>query len=255
MAKPVWGKLLLLSATGLVIGMSSAGVFNYFAPKKFESFALIEMKPRPSEYQHRAYEESQNVRSLRQLSKNLDLAKRWETDLDTSVEILKTSIIWKKYRGTQLELFRVRLEKPQDAFEVAVEWFRMFESAVSQSINSYQDKELAAVKKSFNDQRNKIEQLRQEIGTEGDDNENKEKQQLLSNEIATLEKMKWELMSRRVPSGEPVLMMPIIHDKPTLADTPISPNIRLNLSIGGVVGLLLVPMIFRKRWLPQTGLK
>ncbi len=119
----------------------TAGVITYLMPKKFQSEAVIEIKPRnlgltpfgasannlrpvqnmtPQDF-GTEFEKISSRNSLMRVVEKLQLTNNWGVDRETALSILKNIVATQNIRGTNLISITVRHEDPEDAKNVAEE--------------------------------------------------------------------------------------------------------------------------------------
>lgn len=168
----------------LLLVFMTAAVITYVMPKKFESSAVIEVKPRGqilSPFGERGAEASgmarmtprffetefEKIKSSKSLSKvvdNLDLVRRWGKDRDMIIADLKYRIITtQNIRGTDLISIKVRHVNKEDARDVATE----IAEAYRQYRHGLEAKEsemaLGELSKAVREQEDKVEERRKAL--------------------------------------------------------------------------------------------
>jgi len=168
----------------LLLVFMTAVVITYVMPKKYESSAIIQVKPRgqilepfgpnfsttsgANRMTPRFFEtEFEMIRSSNCLSKvvkNLDLAKRWTMDPEEVVNLLKYKVVsTQNLRGTDLISIKARHVNRDDARELAegvAEAYREYRREIEAKDS---DRALTELKKSVRDQEDKVEERRKTL--------------------------------------------------------------------------------------------
>lgn len=123
----------------LLLVFMTASVITYVMPKRFESFATIEVKPRERtidplggmidsrgptmtpQFFGTEFEKIKSRNSLSRVIDNLDLTSKWSTDPETVLRILKGIVSTQNIRGTDLIQIRVRHTNKEDARDITAE--------------------------------------------------------------------------------------------------------------------------------------
>ncbi len=255
---------------GPVIGLLTAAVVTYVTPKMYESRAKIEVSP--WHVAGKAAEppsmktERETVTSHRLLAKVVDhlgLANQWGLDRDAALVLLDGMVTAGEIKGTDLIDVRVRCTDKEAARNIAVEVVRTYKEHRDELEASGSSRVLEGLRKAVRTQEEKVEARRQELADlirsqgVGDGNAPDGAKEKLEAEQAAeqkgLEEMKLKAISE-LPSGGGDTMIPhgsvIVHDDPVIPQSPVSPNVVLNLTVGTALGLLLVlPLALLVVWL------
>lgn len=169
----------------LLLVFMTAAVITYVMPKKYESEATIEVKPRMAgmmvlganyseasgargmtpQFFGTEFEKIKSRNSLEKVVENLELTNRWNVDKEIALGILKGIVNTQNIRGTDLISIRVRHTNKLDAKDIAQE--------VANSYKEYRggiehrDIELALTKlrKAVQNQEDKVEERRKVLST------------------------------------------------------------------------------------------
>jgi polysaccharide biosynthesis transport protein len=132
----------------LMLVFMTAAVITYVMPKKYESQAVIEVKPRiagmsplgaqmtessgagrmTAQFFGTEFEKIKNRNSLAKVVENLQLVNRWNVDKETALGILKGIVNTQNMRGTDLITIRVRHTNNVDARDIAEEVSRAYKA-------------------------------------------------------------------------------------------------------------------------------
>jgi uncharacterized protein involved in exopolysaccharide biosynthesis len=165
----------------MMAGLMFAAVVTYVMPRKYESFATIEIKPR----QRQAIEvaptpqnggmtaivcgiEFDPIKSRKTLSKvidSLDLMNRWELDREAALQILKGIVQSEKIKGTDLIQIRVRHTNKEDARDIAAEVARAYKEYRDELFSESMEKGINDLRKAFREQEDKVEEYRNAVTT------------------------------------------------------------------------------------------
>lgn len=169
----------------LLLVFMTAAVITYVMPKKFESAATIEVKPRaagagplgngfgdPSsasmmtpQFFGTEFEKIKSSNSLAKVVENLELVNKWGVDKDTAVRILKGIVNTQNIRGTDLISITVRHTDKEDARNVTAEVARAYKAYRSEIENRDADRALYELNKAVRDQEDKVEERHKVLAT------------------------------------------------------------------------------------------
>lgn len=276
MFKRYWWMLLVMAPVGMIAGLLIASVVTYVMPKKYESFATIEVKPRRSliaplddvsgsgagemtpQFIGTEFEKIKSRNSLSKVIDSLDLTSRWDTDRDSALRILKGIVETQEIRGTDLISITVRHTNREDARDITAEVARAYKEYRSELESKTLNKGLNQLKKAVRDQEDKVEERRKKLRSgagpflldgsnlpetkDSDAGDFAGAKRNFETDQALLEQMKLKLVAAEIERDiEPDDI--VIHDDPVIADSPVSPNVTLNLVLGAVGGLLISPFL------------
>ncbi len=130
----------------LLLVFMTAAVITYVMPRKFESMALIEVKPRSTaivpfgndvsystsssmtpQFFGTEFEKIRSSNSLGKVVDNLELTNKWGMDKEQIIQILKGIVVTNNQRGTDLITIRVRHGNKQDARDITAEVAKAYE--------------------------------------------------------------------------------------------------------------------------------
>jgi len=176
-----YGIILLTLA---LVFMTSA-VITYVMPKKYESEAVIEVKPRQAgmsplgadmtetsgasrmtpQFFGTEFEKIKSRNSLSKVVENLQLVNRWNVDKEAALGILKGIVNTQNLRGTDLISIRVRHTNKVDARDIAEEVSRAYKEYRSEIESRDADRQLQELNKAVRDQEDKVEERRKVLAT------------------------------------------------------------------------------------------
>ena len=180
MFKRFWWVFLIMVVIGPVIGCMLAAAITYVMPKKYESEATIEVRPRTPimsplggpmnessgstqmtpQFFGTEFEKIKSRNSLEKVVDNLDLVSRWSVNKETAIRILKGIVNTQNIRGTDLISIRVRHTNQQDAKDVTEEVAKAYKDYRSESEGRDGERVLAELNKAVHDQEDKLEERR-----------------------------------------------------------------------------------------------
>jgi uncharacterized protein involved in exopolysaccharide biosynthesis len=272
MFKRYWWMLLVMAPVGMVAGFMVAAVVTYVMPKMYESYAMIEIKPRMREGLGDAipapsggtifateFEKIKSRNSLSKVVESLDLTTRWALDHESAIQVLKGIVQTQNIRETDLIQIRVRHTNKVDARDIAAEVARAYKDYRKELESKSVEAGIAELKKAVREQGDKVEESRKvglSFGREPflldgsnlpklEDSISQardEAMQEFETELELLDRMKLQLVTEEINKGISGETM-VIHDDPVIAHSPISPNVTLNLVAGAVGGLLISPFL------------
>lgn len=169
----------------LLLVFMTAAVITYVMPKKFESEAVIEVKPRSQGVtmfgaQNSLFNESKQMtqqffgtefekiksrKSLEKVVDSLSLVNRWNVDKETALRILKGIVNTQNIRGTDLISIRVRHSAKVDARDVADEVAKAYTSYRMEIETRDAENALHELNKAVRDQEDKVEERRKLLAT------------------------------------------------------------------------------------------
>ena len=253
---------------GTMAGFMLGAVVTYVMPKKYESSATLEVRPPvhkgfPGARTNPAFlpTEMEKIKSRNTLVKTadaLDLVNRWGMDRESVVSVLREIVQTLNIRGTDLIHIRVRHTNKEDARDIAAEVARAYRDYKMELESKSVEKGVNELKRAVRKQEDKVEERRRNLGkliTPDRSNpvhSDLEKARLFQDymdakrdyetDLALLENMKLHLVTdgigRNVSAGAVV-----VHEDPVISDSPVSPNVTLNLVIGAVGGFLFSPFL------------
>ena len=169
----------------LLLVFMTAAVITYVMPKKYESEATIEVKPKTvgmsplgtamsevsgggqmtPQFFGTEFEKIKSSNSLSKVVEKLQLVNRWGVDKETAIRMLKGIVITQNIRGTDLISIRVRHTDREDARNVTEEVARAYKAYRSEIENRDADKALFELNKAVRDQEDKVEERRKVLAT------------------------------------------------------------------------------------------
>jgi succinoglycan biosynthesis transport protein ExoP len=169
----------------LLLVFMTAAVITYVMPKKYESEATIEVKPRvpgmsplgsamtdvsgsrqmTPQFFGTEFEKIKSRNSLEKVVDNLELVSRWSVDKETALRILKGIVSTQNIRGTDLISIRVRHTNKLDAKDVTEEVAKAYKSYRSEIEGRDADRALVELNKAVRDQEDKVEDRRKVLST------------------------------------------------------------------------------------------
>jgi capsular polysaccharide biosynthesis protein len=254
MFKRFWWVFLVMIPIGAIAGLLVAAVVTYVMPKKYESQAIIEVKPVESspispQFFGTEFEKIKSRDSLTKVVSNLELNNRWGLDKETAISILKGIITTENIRGTDLISIKVRHTNKEDARDVAAEAGKSYREYRREIRKRLAEQGLFELRKAVRAQDDKVEERRKVVAaiTKRDLGQNldPDNHSRTINEPMSLAdaKKSYELdqellQSLKLKSIEETTRARlidggiVIHESPVIAQVPASPNVTLNLALG-----------------------
>lgn len=167
----------------LLLVFMTASVITYVMPKRFESFATIEIKPRErtidplggmmkssgpttsTQFFGTEFEKIKSRNSLSRVIDNLDLTSKWSTDRETVLRILKGIVGTQNIRGTDLIQIRVRHTNKEDARDITAEVASSYKEYRNDLESKTQDRSVNEIRKAVRLQEDKVEERRKVLTT------------------------------------------------------------------------------------------
>jgi uncharacterized protein involved in exopolysaccharide biosynthesis len=169
----------------LLLVFMTAAVITYVMPKKFQSQAIIEVKPRQAgmsplgesmtessgagrttpQFFGTEFEKIKSRNSLSKVVENLQLVNRWNVDKESALGILKGIVGTQNIRGTDLISINVRHTNKVDARDIAEEVARAYKQYRNEIETRDADRQLQELNKAVRDQEDKVEERRKVLAT------------------------------------------------------------------------------------------
>ena len=167
----------------LLLVFMTASVITYVMPKKYESSATIEVKPREgtnlpigggiqnssptmtAQFFGTEFEKIKSRNSLSLVVDRLDLVNKWGVDQETALMILKGIVNTQNIRGTDLISITVRHTNKEDARDVTAEVARAYKDYRTELEGKTLEKAINELKKAVREQEDKVEERRKVLTT------------------------------------------------------------------------------------------
>jgi polysaccharide biosynthesis transport protein len=169
----------------LLLVFMTAAVITYVMPKKYESEARIEVKPRTGgmsplgtmmteasganrmtpQFFGTEFEKIKSRNSLEKVVETLELVTRWNVDKESALGILKGVVNTQNIRGTDLISIRVRHQNKVDARDIADEVARAYKTYRNEIEGREAERQLEELNKAVRDQKDKVEERRKVLAT------------------------------------------------------------------------------------------
>ncbi len=174
-----YGVILL---TLFLVFMTSA-VITYLMPKKFESSATIEVKPRERtidplggmmresgpmmtpQFFATEFEKIKSRNSLGRIINSLDLTSKWSMDYEMVLKKLKAIVDTQNIRGTDLIEINVRDESKEDARDIAAEVALSYKEYRNELESRTQERGNNEIRKAVRQQEDRVEDRRKVLST------------------------------------------------------------------------------------------
>lgn len=162
----------------LLLVFMTASVITYVMPKRYESSATIEVKPREKtidplggimsssaptmtpQFFGTEFEKIKSRNALNRVIDKLDLTSKWSTDRETVLGILKGIVSTQNIRGTDLIQIKVRHTSKEDAKDITDEVARSYREYRDELEGRTQDKGVNEIRKAVRLQEDKVEERR-----------------------------------------------------------------------------------------------
>ncbi|MES2920834.1 MAG: hypothetical protein V4819_04780 [Verrucomicrobiota bacterium] len=281
MFKRFWWVFLAMIPVGSILGLFVAAVITYVMPKMYESEAVIEVKPMvgqsvPSamtpQFFGTEFEKIKSSNSLGKVVDHLELINKWGVDKETAIRILKGIVNTQNIRGTDLISIRVRHTNREDARDVTAEVARAYRDYRMEILKRGEDQRVLELKKSIRNQEDKVEERRKvlsiivrtkginpkgwdslddNVETNSSDDANHRAVDIqdyldakrdLETDQSLLQSLKLKMINDDI-TAKLAKNSIVVHEEPQIAQTPVSPNVPLNLMVGTALGFLLSPLL------------
>ncbi len=268
MFKRLWWVFLVMVPVGAVGGFLLMAVVSYVMPKQYESEAIIELKPiqplmidgsvpthTTSQYSYESeFEKIKSRASLAEVVGRLVFTNSWGVNEETASRILTEIVSIKKIHGTDLIAIRVRHTDREDARDIAAELARICQKNRMINLSREQDHGLAELNKAVGEQEDKVEERRRVLATidrTGSllagadmlrDQDMIDAKRDFETDQALLQSMRLQQIRATVAAEIPSESV-VIHEEPQIGNSPVSPNVTMNLIVGAVGGFLLSPLL------------
>lgn len=169
----------------LMLVFTTAAVITYVMPKKYESFATIEIKPRApvmsplgiqmtetsgatrmtAQFFNTEFEKIKSRNALLKVIDRLELANKWDQDREIVLRVLRNIVNTQNIRGTDLIQIRVRHTNKEDARDIATEAARAYRDYRRETEGRYAERGLVELARAVRNQKDKVEELRKVLDT------------------------------------------------------------------------------------------
>ncbi len=169
----------------LLLVFMTAAVITYVMPKRFESFATIELKPPTPQMtplgihlsevsggRHYSpqffgtqFDIIKSRNSLMKVVDDLDLVNRWGMDREVAFRVLRGIVNTQNVRGTDLIQIRVRHQNREDARDIAAEVARAYRTYRADIEGRNAQNLLTELRKAVRDQEEVVEERRKLLAT------------------------------------------------------------------------------------------
>ena len=167
----------------LALVFMTASVITYVMPKKYESTARIQIKPRGKtietldgsissrmqmmtpQFFGTEFEIIKSTNSLGRVIDKLDLVNKWEINKDQVLQILRGIVKTDNLRGTDLISITVRHERKDDARDIAAEVAKAYKDYRTELEGETLTKGITELKRAVQIQEDKTEEARQNLTT------------------------------------------------------------------------------------------
>ncbi|MGJ8634773.1 MAG: GumC family protein [Luteolibacter sp.] len=167
----------------LLLVFMTAAVITYVMPKKYESAATIEVKPRgqsidplngmmggaregmTANFFGTEFEKIKSRNSLSRVVDSLDLPNKWSTDHEGALGVLKGIVNTQNIRGTDLIEIRVRHSSKEDARDITAEVARAYKDYRTELEGKSLEKGINELKRAVREQEDKVEERRKVLTT------------------------------------------------------------------------------------------
>ncbi len=167
----------------LLLVFMTASVITYVMPKKYESSATIEVKPRErmidplggamrtagptmtAQFFGTEFEKIKSRNSLTRVIDKLDLVNKWGIDRETVFKILKNIVDTQNIRGTDLIFITVRHTNKEDARDITAEVASSYKEYRTDLEGKTADKGVNELKKAVREQEDKVEERKKVLTT------------------------------------------------------------------------------------------
>lgn len=176
MFKRYWWMLFAMMPVGMFFGLLLASVVSYVMPKKYESSATIEIKPRMStiapgtsgivpQFFATEFEKIRSRDSLKKVTESLDLTGKWGLDEESVIRILKRIVVTQNLRGTDLISITVRHTNREDARDIVTEVAKTYRDYRIELETKTLEKGILELKKAVREQEARVEERRKILST------------------------------------------------------------------------------------------
>ncbi len=169
----------------LLLVFMTAAVITYVMPKKYESRAIIEVRPRglglsplgqnmkenlgaqsmTAQFFGTEFEKIKSRNSLEKVVENLQLVNRWGVDKESALGIVRGIVDTQNIRGTDLISIRVRHTNKVDARDIAEEVSRAYKEYRKEIESRDVERSLQELNKAVRNQEDKVEERRKVLAT------------------------------------------------------------------------------------------
>lgn len=254
---------------GALVGFLLAAVVTYMMPKVYESSATIEIRPRGRMIEPEVqgvsritvpvcgteFEKIKSRNSLKKVIEALGLTNKWDMNEEAALKVLKEIVTVEDIRGTDLRRVSVRFSSKEDARDIALEVARAYLEYREELEAKKLEKGIEELKRAVREQEDRVEEIgkilstiTRSIGAESDGISSPPTtedyiaaKRDFETEQSLLAQMKVKIAG--CVDYDTLDDTIIIHEDPVISDSPVSPNVTLNLILGFAGGALLSPFL------------
>lgn len=240
-----------------LLAFFAAAVITYMMPKKYESKAVIQVvssaldetqliQPLSHVTIATADEQIGSQFILRPVVQKLELSTRWNMSEDDALGILRGIVEAQNIRDTDLIEIRVKHPNPEDARDIAMETYEAYKKRREDRERQIIESRLKEMEIAIQVQSDLVEKKRkrrdQQLSNLSPDLKVESNLAVLEQDLEIqqemLDRMRENLVMDRINFKLPKRQV-ILHEEPVIAQSPSSPNVTLNMSLGAVAGVLL----------------
>ena len=233
----------------------AAGVITYVMPKKYESTAVLQVKPPTRigvalggasaitpQFFATECEVIRSQDTLKLVVQQLSLKTRWNMTEEEAIAILRGIVNVQNIRNTDLIAITVKHTSAEDARNIAQEVYEAYKKRREEKDREMREAGLKELEAAVEDQselmaekrKKRDQQLRNAPDLVIDSNAEALHP---SDFVKSLNSMREIIAIERANAKG--LSLVELHEEPVIAQYPSSPNVTLNLLLGAVVGLIL----------------
>lgn len=247
-----------MTGIGPILGLLTAALVTQVLPLKYESRAVIEVRPRVPLISGVAYDsrgstgyywsEASMIKSRYSLSKvleKLDLANQWRVDRETALQMLPKMVTTEEIKGTDVIAIRVRCPDQQAARDIAQEVVRCYRDYRNETESRELERALEELNKAVAEQEQIVEERRRLLaaivrakGVRVAQSDEEDAERNLETEREMAEQMKLKVIQVTISSKMRDDGLTVL-EEPVVPRWPVSPNDLLKLILGTALGLLL----------------
>lgn len=250
---------------GIFAGFFLAAVITYMTPKRYESHAVLEIKPPAisslsgvpnrdlSKFSQTEFVKLKSRNTLLRVVESLDLPRKWAIDQGRALLILEEIVRTENISGTDLYSITVRHTNKEDARDIAAGVAYAYRDYRNELSSNNAERAIMELKKVVREHEDRVDESRKILtiishnkGLDGgtdpvDAQDYADAKRDFEMAQGLLEQLKLKLIEGEMITWFTESGTVVVHDEPVIGDVPVSPNVSQNLALGAVGGLVVSP--------------
>ncbi len=239
--------LLALVLLGAFLGLTAAAVITYVMPRKYESFAVLQIPANTDTTPVDLRAEAAMVErgdALEQVIDVHDLARRWSLPKEEALVALGKALTITPVDDGRRITIRVVHTSRQDACDIAEALVSVYQKSRAASLLRAKEQAIGGASKAVLDLQASIEQgkvdLNGYVGGLGKDGRDISE---VKSKLDADQKLLDEMVKKRVELAAMIPPEVTVVEKPVVSQIPCSPKVAENVLMGTAAGALFLPLL------------